>query len=497
MNRLDDLTLRLADGELTDDETAELRLILAQDSEAQRRHVLLLELEGRLRGGDCVTDVAPAVMQTVQAGHEDRVVGAVMKQIGTRAAPARRASRMRVLDRRVLSWRAGLAAAAALLIVALGLSQLRRPPLPMAPPTAVPAFASVLRVSGPATVLRGAERVAVVAGAALTAGDRLETGAGAQLTVTWRGATRVTLAPDTELTLDADATRERFLDLSARALHVARGAITADVAPQPAGQALAFVTPHARAIVVGTRLWLRVAEAETRLEVAEGRVIFERFAGGSTIEIAAGSFALATPPIVSADDTPAPDKTKPRRRPDDEDLASIPVLGFDFEDGVLPPRFTSGLVVQGPARPGNRFALQGTLNFYGPETNTIAVTRGNDLFTYSDTQVIGFDYFVGSDARRMVVQMWNPGQQQNYDLVFTDLVRDGWGHAELRLSDFKPVRFAQRHFEDGDRIGNVYIMAGRMVGQPFYVDNIQIVDMAPEKLPKHSAGGGVALPPKR
>ena len=51
MNRVEELTLKLADGVITDAERAELDEIVARDAEAARTYLCLLEQEGLLKGG--------------------------------------------------------------------------------------------------------------------------------------------------------------------------------------------------------------------------------------------------------------------------------------------------------------------------------------------------------------------------------------------------------------------------------------------------------------
>ena len=50
MTRLDELTLELADSQLSESEAAELAPLLGQDARLAEAHVRLLELEASLRG---------------------------------------------------------------------------------------------------------------------------------------------------------------------------------------------------------------------------------------------------------------------------------------------------------------------------------------------------------------------------------------------------------------------------------------------------------------
>ena len=50
MTRVEELTLKLVDGEITAEEREELERLIAQDVDAKRVHVFLMEQEGALRG---------------------------------------------------------------------------------------------------------------------------------------------------------------------------------------------------------------------------------------------------------------------------------------------------------------------------------------------------------------------------------------------------------------------------------------------------------------
>jgi hypothetical protein len=58
MTRVEELTHLLLDGELTAEGEAELRQIINTDTNARNEHLLLLELEGILRGGQRDVGVA-------------------------------------------------------------------------------------------------------------------------------------------------------------------------------------------------------------------------------------------------------------------------------------------------------------------------------------------------------------------------------------------------------------------------------------------------------
>jgi len=71
------------------------------------------------------------------------------------------------------------------------------------------------------------------------------------------------------------------------------GVVTADVAKQPADRPMLFLTAHAEARVLGTKLRIETAAESTRLEVIEGRVRLTRLRDKAAVEVAAGHYATA------------------------------------------------------------------------------------------------------------------------------------------------------------------------------------------------------------
>jgi hypothetical protein len=105
---------------------------------------------------------------------------------------------------------------------------------------------------------------------------------------------------------------------------------------------------------------------------------------------------------------------------------------------------------------------------------TVSVAREPSLFTYSGDEVVSFDYWVGADGARVRVQSWDVEREQNFYLGVPDVVAETWGHAELRLADFKPEIDPRRALEPGDRMLYLNFYGGRLGGKPFYVDNIRL-----------------------
>ena len=73
------------------------------------------------------------------------------------------------------------------------------------------------------------------------------------------------------------------------------GVVVAEVAKQPADRPMLFLTAHAEARVLGTKLRIETAGDFTRLDVTEGRVRLTRLKDRASVEVATGHHAIASP----------------------------------------------------------------------------------------------------------------------------------------------------------------------------------------------------------
>jgi hypothetical protein len=145
--------------------------------------------------------------------------------------------------------------------------------------------AAIDRVQGEVFALVGGVRMPARADFRLIDGEGLETvGKGSQAVLEYLDGTRVVLGADTLL--------PRITNQGGKRIAVDRGVAAAQVAKQPAAEPMIFITPHAEARVLGTRLSLHVTAASTRCEVKEGRVRLNRLEGG-VVEIGADQYAVA------------------------------------------------------------------------------------------------------------------------------------------------------------------------------------------------------------
>ncbi len=112
MTRVEELMLKLADGDIADAELTELRSLLEQDPEAFRIQISILELEAELRGSRENLDVAQKVVDAVGKIREDRIENGVLDKIRSQRPPTwRRAKTRRVLRANNFPWFAWIAAA--------------------------------------------------------------------------------------------------------------------------------------------------------------------------------------------------------------------------------------------------------------------------------------------------------------------------------------------------------------------------------------------------
>src|SRR5437773_3470384 len=85
MTRLDELTLKLADSELSESGASELALLLGQDARLLKDHVRLLELEASLRGQRTNMQLAEATMAQLRSHLAGTLTDRVMSEIKTGA----------------------------------------------------------------------------------------------------------------------------------------------------------------------------------------------------------------------------------------------------------------------------------------------------------------------------------------------------------------------------------------------------------------------------
>ncbi len=162
-------------------------------------------------------------------------------------------------------------------------------PPPPAPRPTVAVMAHVERVQGDVAVITEEGRVPAKAGLGLVPGQEIRTsGRSAFAAVKVTDGTRLELSADGALRLLSDWKAGS----ASRSFRVEQGVLSAQVARQPAGQPMSFVTPHGEAKVLGTQLVLNVGTEVTRLEVREGRVRLTRAEDGASVEVTRDHYAM-------------------------------------------------------------------------------------------------------------------------------------------------------------------------------------------------------------
>lgn len=175
-----------------------------------------------------------------------------------------------------LRWKIALTAAGGILVLSAVLFV----------PTGNRAIARIEGNGTGAAILRGSKSVAANGGQAVKSGDGIRTSVRAGATVVYHDEpTRLTLEPATHIRMEKSATGKR--------LELLRGTLAASVAPQPKGQPLIVVTPHAEARVLGTEFLLAVEPQSSRLEVLDGSVQFVNRDDGKALVVNGGTFATA------------------------------------------------------------------------------------------------------------------------------------------------------------------------------------------------------------
>jgi hypothetical protein len=277
---------RFLDGDLAEDEAGRLRALVDADAEVRGELAAAMRMRG-LAAASAHPDaagegLARVVMAAVERGAPGKFEARVLARIDKiparrRGVPGRRPS-------------AGVAksfwwlAAAACLAVAIGvaaalLSGTKNLPAP-------PAIAEIAEVSGDVRLVRASGELA--ADAKIYSGDALTAaGASSRANIRLTDGTRIDLGPDTRLKLAEGE--------NGKSVHLDSGAVSAEVAPQPPGKPLVFITPHAQATVVGTRLTLAVTGESTRLDVHQGTVRIRKTADEPAVLVGAGFYAVAAP----------------------------------------------------------------------------------------------------------------------------------------------------------------------------------------------------------
>lgn len=104
---------------------------------------------------------------------------------------------------------------------------------------------------------------------------------------------------DTIIDLQAATVLKLREDNGAKRIEITSGTIRCKADKQPPDKPIIFITPHARVMIIGTRLVLsvgiydRTPGASTCVEVQEGRVLFTNTFDAQSVEVTAGYYAVS------------------------------------------------------------------------------------------------------------------------------------------------------------------------------------------------------------
>jgi ferric-dicitrate binding protein FerR (iron transport regulator) len=273
-SEMDRLLSGLCDGTLGPEDLRRLGEQIAADPAARRQYLEYLDLHATLTSsGPSLEMPELAAIQAIPLAAADR--------------------RRRV---RLVRWASGLAAAAALIAIALWtLFQIGNGPVNphnQSPGPSGGAFAGarLVELQGWAEVqARPGEATEVQVGAEVQPGQTLRTGSDDSFAVLeLPDNTRLELSADTQIRLAEDDSRR------GRRLILSSGLLRADVRPQPRDRPLVVVTPQAEIVVLGTCFRVAAVPATaTEVETEAGTVRLTRLADGTSVDVPAGSSALA------------------------------------------------------------------------------------------------------------------------------------------------------------------------------------------------------------
>lgn len=279
-DRVDELALKLIDGEISDRETEELsRLTMAPAERA--RLVRLLQLEAFLQ--PCPTSIADQVIDRFARERRRRVADGVMKRVAMLPEPVRTPVNRHGNDRaRRAIYGGGIALAACLILAILWKGAFRSTEVAIAQLNVNDAHVQLLDADGMARPLNHARTLTIHAGDTIVTSQAID-----PVGVKYEDGTTIDLLGDSRVSF-----RQR--SEGSKQLRVLSGFLQANVTPQPAGRPLQILTSTATLDVLGTTLGVEVRDERTQVEVIAGRVAMTRNVDGKRVEVEAGRLATAT-----------------------------------------------------------------------------------------------------------------------------------------------------------------------------------------------------------
>jgi RNA polymerase sigma factor (sigma-70 family) len=173
------------------------------------------------------------------------------------------------------------------------------------------------------------------------------------------------------------------------------------------------------------------------------------------------------------------------------DQKAVSLYAYDFEDGLTPAGFRHGWIADCPPGNQSRHCLIGTVSpGWGLLQGVTLTTQSTDPCAFLEAGKavsISFDYWMGQDRSLLIASLWSASRNASFQWETTEVVQERWGHAQVRMADFKAKKPEHPDLETGDSVCFLTLRAGRAAGKPFYIDNIRIIDHhVPESLPGSS-----------
>ncbi len=275
MNRVEELTQKALDGNISAEEDRELHLSFTADPANWKQYLQLLAVEIELRNLNEAFDVSDAVMTQLDA----RPTPARAPQ-AAKPAMARATAPPRAKGQPSLGWLLRL-------ILPFGVAALLVFGFVHFKDTFKPAVATASAQSA-IHVVRGGGAITLARGDALRPLDKLVLTNGAEAAFQYDDGTRVRIASESELIIGATLS---FKGSPSKSIYLRSGMIEVTASEQPKGRPMVLKTPDAFAIVRGTKFNLFAGPKNTRLSVHEGAVDLERLSDAKTVTVTAGYFA--------------------------------------------------------------------------------------------------------------------------------------------------------------------------------------------------------------
>ena len=272
MTRTAELTLLLADGEISAEQIAEL-MGLVSSPENRAECLALMKVEAMLRGLRKVDAVTPT-MTWLQSEMERRIVSGVMARIPVSVSPVRPdvAARSSVV-RKSRRWLLVAAGVAVLGFMAAFL--FKKTPLPVG---------EIVSVNGDVQILVNGKKRGAKVGEVIRTDERLLVGFESSADIQW--------AKENALLVVTEMSDLSWVD--ADVCELKSGGLSADVVSRAGKSPLFFKTPDAMARITGTKFSLHRSANATQLRVSEGRVVLSDSDARGSADVTAGQFASAS-----------------------------------------------------------------------------------------------------------------------------------------------------------------------------------------------------------